>query len=45
MNKVNCLKCKICSKLYFYPKVDKKIFKIKKCFDEVDNICNKKKKC
>lgn len=43
MNKINCIKCKIGSKLYFHPKFDKKMLKIKKSFDEVDNICNKKK--
>ena len=44
MNKLNCLKKKLCTKTYFYPKFDKKMLKIKKCFDEVDSICNKKKK-
>lgn len=44
MNKVKCIKKKLCAKSYFYPKFDKKMLTIKKSFDEVDNICNKKKK-
>lgn len=42
MNKINCIKRKLCSKSYFYPKFDKKMLRIKKSFDEVNGFCNKR---